>query len=145
MTQPHTIDIRLTRTRDGSWRATCEGEPLGVTLNTPAEALHMLADGLDAGSPSHLVDVCLRAVNELPADGQLLMLAEECSELAVAAQHLVRGRQGARDAVVEELADVLITSTQAQILLDIGAEEMGPVLARKIDRLEKRLDGRRAS
>ena len=84
--------------------------------------------------------MCMRAVRELGAVDQLHMLAEECSELAVAAHHVVRGREYARAALIEELADVCIMSTQAELILNITDAEVYEAIERKLTRLEEQLD-----
>jgi len=89
-----------------------------------------------------LVTTCERAAKTLLHEDQLRMLAEECSELAVAASHAARYRDGARDEVIEEMADVLIMITQAQIILGITSGELIAHVDKKIARLDQLLMAR---
>lgn len=141
MGSPRVIDIRLVQTRRDTCRATRDGVSLDVESFDRRELLAILAASMESDPPGRFVAVCERAVSESHPRAQLHMLAEECSELAVAAHHAARGRDGARAEVVEELADVMITSMQAQIILGITADELHAAVEHKLSRLERRLDG----
>lgn len=138
---PRVIDIRLVQTRRDTWRATRDGVPLDVEYHDRADLLALVAATMTLEEPGRLAAVCQRAVNENHPRAQLQMLAEECSELAVAAHHAARGREGAHAEVVEEMADVMITSMQAQMILGITADELCAAVQQKLSRLERRLDG----
>ena len=136
---PRVIDIRLVQTRHDTWKARVNCGPLGMECEDPRDLLAAIGSDLVSQHPSRLLVTCSRAIIEYGEHAQLLMLAEECAELAAAVHHAVRGRNGARADVVEELADVMITSTQAQMVLGITADEVAEVVERKLTRLEARL------
>lgn len=73
-------------------------------------------------------------------DSQILMLAEECSELSVASLHFLRNlkQEGARDHLAEEIADVELMIDEIKHYLQLNTlvqMHMGS----KLSRLEKRL------
>lgn len=70
-------------------------------------------------------------------DAQLEMVVEECAELIVAMQHLMRGRKSGVRSVVEELADVTIVVEQARAI--IGAGVVDRVIGEKLARLRARV------
>jgi NTP pyrophosphatase (non-canonical NTP hydrolase) len=55
-------------------------------------------------------------------DSQILMLAEECSELSVACLHLLRNlkQEGAREHLAEEIADVEIMIEEVTYYLQLN-------------------------
>lgn len=67
---------------------------------------------------------------------QIAMLAEECSELAAAALHLLRGRKSEEE-VAEEAADVEIMLEQLRVIM---GEEIDEWKRKKIYRLRQVLD-----
>ena len=78
------------------------------------------------------------AVDTFGFDNQQKVLQEECGELIVAASHYQRGRHGAFDNFVEELADVSIMVKQ--MLYALGCDEMfEQICEAKIERLKQRL------
>lgn len=141
MGSPRVIDIRLVQTRRDMWAARVDGVIVGMESWDPRDLLALIGSNLVSANPGRLASLCIRAVQSHGPVPQLQMLAEECSELAVAAHHAARGRDGARAEVVEELADVMITSTQAQMILGITTDELCAAVERKLSRLERRLDG----
>lgn len=65
-------------------------------------------------------DMCQRALQLWGVDSQLLMVEEECLELALALKHWRRGKCSAIE-VARELADVEVVIRQLLIiLLDMG-------------------------
>lgn len=80
--------------------------------------------------------VCARALQAWGKDVQWEMVIEECAELIAIINRSRRGRSSIEE-VASEVADVMIVVMQARLIL-------GPVvdaaLARKIERLERRLD-----
>lgn len=80
-----------------------------------------------------------RALEKWGYEPQILMLAEEASELATAALHHIRGE--GLDKVAEEIADTLIMIEQ--LYVHSGNEFWADVLgfrAAKLERLRERLD-----
>ena len=61
---------------------------------------------------------------------------EEMAELAVAIEHERRGR-GSREAVIEEIADVMIMASQMALLY--GEDAVHEVWERKLLRLDRRI------
>lgn len=88
--------------------------------------------------------ICARASTVYDAQGQLAVLAEEASELAVAAHHVCRRREGATLSLIEEMADVRIMMRQAELILGIDHADVEKAMDRKLARLEQRLDAREA-
>jgi NTP pyrophosphatase (non-canonical NTP hydrolase)/DNA-directed RNA polymerase subunit RPC12/RpoP len=72
---------------------------------------------------------------------QIAMLAEECTELAAAALHLLRGRE-AKEEVAEEAADVEIMLQQLRLIM---GDEIDEWKRKKIHRLRHVLDRVRVS
>ena len=60
--------------------------------------------------------LCAKAIDKWGARAQLLMVAEECSELAVAVLHYERGRDDVGH-VAEEVADVELMLEQLRMML----------------------------
>lgn len=69
--------------------------------------------------------------------GQLRVLQEECGELIVAVSHYFRGRTDAPEELAEELADVTIMVAQARLI--VGEKAADDALARKLERLARRM------
>ena len=87
---------------------------------------------------SKLQKVCLSVILKYGTEPQLRQLQEECNELAVAVSHYVRERQGARDEMIEELADVYICIKQAISILQC-CKEFHDAVDSKINRLDDRI------
>lgn len=87
---------------------------------------------------SKLQKVCFDAIKMYGSKLQLRQLQEECSELAIAVSHFVREREGARDEMIEEMADVYICLRQAIFILGC-CDDFNVAVDLKIDRLEDRL------
>lgn len=136
---PRVVDIRLVQTRHNTWTARINGGQLGMECEDPRDLLAAIGSDIASAQPCRLLVTCSRAISEYGEHDQLLMLAEECAELAAAVHHAVRGRDGARDEVIGELADVFITSMQARMVLGITADDVAEVVARKLTRLEARM------
>jgi hypothetical protein len=82
---------------------------------------------------------CQAAVRAWPAEGQVLMLAEESSELAVAVHHWRRKRPLAGANLLAEMADVKIMIRQVELIVGATDEDLDDAMLVKIERLEKRL------
>ena len=83
-----------------------------------------------------------RAVEVYGAPDQWGMVLEECGELVAAINRRNRGRI-TDDQLLEEVADVIVMVEQARQML--GASRVDRMIAKKLDRLEKRLAARAAS
>ena len=83
------------------------------------------------------LEILEEAVREW-GDKQIGMLTEECGELLSAMNKFLRGRVS-KEAVVEELADVMIMCDQMLIMLD-AVDDGYKVRAEKIQRLQSRLE-----
>ena len=84
-------------------------------------------------------DVLDRAIAHHGEAAQMAMVAEECCELAVQVHHYLRGRFGAREKLLEEMADVTIMLAQLNKMMGFEEDEVDAMLNAKIARLEKRL------
>jgi NTP pyrophosphatase (non-canonical NTP hydrolase) len=67
------------------------------------------------------------------------MVQEECGELIAAINRFDRGRPGARDNLIEEIADAHIMLAQARVAF--GEDEIDAAIRRKLARFEERLTG----
>lgn len=89
-----------------------------------------------------IVDVGARAVQSHGIHAQLVQLAEEATELALAAHHVRREKVPTARAV-EELADTIVVGIGALATLDPAfAARLVSVIEQKLDRLEERLGAR---
>jgi NTP pyrophosphatase (non-canonical NTP hydrolase) len=79
--------------------------------------------------------LALAALEKWGLETQLRQLQEECTELATAISHVLRGREGAVFEVAEEMADVRIVLDQCWSSFESSDEYM----KKKVDRLQKRL------
>lgn len=66
-------------------------------------------------------------------------LVEEMGELLVAMMHYRRGRVG-KEAVVEEVVDVLICMTQLALSLEMPDDEFADMVHTKLDKAERRME-----
>ncbi len=73
-----------------------------------------------------------RAIDIFGPAHQMLKAKEECAEFLVATAQYEQNRVPV-DVVIEELADVIITSQQARLIL--GSELVDKAVQRKLDRL----------
>lgn len=76
------------------------------------------------------------AVETFGIQNQLAMLQEECAELIVAVSHYNRGRSGALDNLIEEIADVSIMLDQISLAYD---RDITPLRTWKLERLQARI------
>lgn len=84
------------------------------------------------------VKIIKEAIDTFGFDSQRRLLQEECAELIVAASHYDRGRPGAYENFVEELADVEIMISQMIYALQANTDEWKEKkLARLKERIEK--------
>lgn len=77
-------------------------------------------------------DLAVRSLETFGLEDRLLLLQEEAGELGVAISHFRRGRCGAWQEVMEELADVLVVAEQvcacqglAEDVAGAGARQSG--------------------
>ena len=86
-------------------------------------------------------DLHRQALEKWGLEGQMNMVTEECSELIKAISHMRRGRCG-WDHVAEEIADVEITISSIKCHIEnvAGKELLENEKAKKMERLEKRLE-----
>lgn len=87
-----------------------------------------------------LQQVCLAAINKYGHKPQWRQVQEECNELAVAVSHYVRQRKGAKEEVIDELADVYICLRQALLMLQCW-DEFYECIDFKINRLNEKIKG----
>jgi NTP pyrophosphatase (non-canonical NTP hydrolase) len=83
-----------------------------------------------------VTDIYQRAIDVWGEQNAYIVLAEECSEVATEALHVVRGR-GDLTKLAEELADATIMINQAKRLLPPG--RFDAAMNRKLERLEARV------
>ena len=69
---------------------------------------------------------------------QMRQLAEECSELAVEANH--SARKGTTVKIIEEIADVLIMMEQVVYLSGIDRKDIDECIQYKLERQMKRIE-----
>ncbi|WP_328291103.1 hypothetical protein [Longicatena caecimuris] len=82
--------------------------------------------------------VYYEVIGKYGEEAQLDMAIEEMSELTKEICKAKRGEHN-HDAIVEELADVLITLDQLQIICNINSKELADIKFKKVERLEERL------
>lgn len=83
------------------------------------------------------VEIIKEAVDTFGFNNQRRILQEECAELIVAASHYDRGRPGAYENFVEELADVDIMINQMIYALSANVDEWKE---KKLARLKERIE-----
>lgn len=71
---------------------------------------------------------------------QMIIAMEEMSELTKELSKNIRGFEN-RDAILEEVADVYIMLMQIEIIHRINTSELFSRIQKKIERLERRLEG----
>lgn len=81
--------------------------------------------------------VCAAAVQTYGTDAQLCQIQEEAAELIAAISHFRRGRQGSREELLDELADMEIMLEQARVIF--GDDAVTSAATSKIQRLCERL------
>jgi NTP pyrophosphatase (non-canonical NTP hydrolase) len=84
------------------------------------------------------LEICRKALDKFGIVSQMGMMHEEMGELSAALEHYKRGRCK-EDEVITEIADVMIVA--AQMALYFGKEEVDAEIDRKLEKLEKKLDG----
>lgn len=82
--------------------------------------------------------VCLHAITHFGVEHQRRKMLEELSELAVELARVEDGR-GDRDAIREELADVIVMAEQMRIVY--GVKKVDDWIAFKVERLERKIHG----
>ncbi len=80
-----------------------------------------------------------RAVEVWGSEPQWRQIQEECAELIVAINHFRRGREGARQSLIGEIADVEIMLQQARLMLGDDAA-IDAMIEIKLNRLSARLE-----
>ena len=88
-------------------------------------------------TPLHRESIFRSAIQTFGAQMQFLKLREEIAELQVAMARYELLRDSI-DSVVEELADVIIMTSQARIML--GTERVDAVIEQKLARLVKTIE-----
>lgn len=83
-------------------------------------------------------DLAARSLDVFGLEDRLLLLQEEAGELGVAISHFRRGRCGAWQEVMEELADVLVVAEQVCACQGV-AEDVTSQARGKVARLESLL------
>lgn len=83
-------------------------------------------------------DLLKAAVDHWGVSAQILVLAEECSELSAAANRIVT-RKGTRDDLLGEMADVYLMISQMVYSLGEG-NRFDQVVMEKVDKLRNRLE-----
>lgn len=82
------------------------------------------------------------AVDHWGVPAQMLVLAEECSELSAAATRVLTGK-GTEDDLLEEMADVTLMLSQMVHSLEAGSR-FDQVVEKKLKKLRKRLESQGA-
>jgi NTP pyrophosphatase (non-canonical NTP hydrolase) len=98
-----------------------------------------IKDLVRTGSP----ELYKRCLGKWGRGSQMTMLIEECSELITIVARLLRGRENVINNLVEEIADVEIMIEQIKYIYNIN-ELVLVEKDRKLERLEKRIGGRRS-
>lgn len=80
-----------------------------------------------------------RALEAYGRSQQALQTVEECAELQTSIMHWLKNRTGAKESVIEEIADVTIMV--AQMRLAFGPAAVDAVVDAKLARLQKRIEG----
>lgn len=86
----------------------------------------------------HEMSLLQRAIAKWGEDAQMKMVLEEMSELQKEICKLWRGKDN-RDAIAEEVADVVIMLDQLELMLDIQYQ-VEQYRQKKLRRLQKRLE-----
>ena len=81
-----------------------------------------------------------RVIAKFGVEHQVSLIMEECSELILAISHYRRGRVKS-DAIMEEVVDMTIMLEQVRLIYDPDDIEFGKIYKRKINRLEKLIEG----
>lgn len=91
---------------------------------------------------AHIEEVFLRAIEVLGIDNQMNIAQEELCELGAAISRVKRGRPGARENLIEEIADALVVIWQLQIIFDQDGK-VAEIFEEKVKRLAKRIEAGR--
>lgn len=84
-------------------------------------------------------DVINDAIKHYGMTMQMIVAIEEMSELTKAIIKDFRNVDGARDQIVEEMADVYIMLAQLEIIFE-AQKDMHEIVDRKLERLQKRME-----
>lgn len=84
-------------------------------------------------------DIIKKAISHYGMSAQTLMAVEEMSELTQALCKDFREIDGARENIVEEMADVYIMLAQLEIIFE-AQNDLYEIVDRKLERLEKRME-----
>lgn len=84
-------------------------------------------------------DIIKKAIDHYGSDAQLLMAVEEMSELTQALCKDFREIDGARENIVEEMADVYIMLAQLEIIFS-ARNDMHKIIDQKLERLANRME-----
>lgn len=77
--------------------------------------------------------VLKRAISTFGKEHQLQKIAEECAEFLQAYLHYRDARQGAYEAMVDELADLFVTAWQGRLI--VGPRNLDAAIDRKLNKL----------
>ena len=88
------------------------------------------------------LQVMLKAISAYGRKDQTIVAIEEMAELTKELVKRMRGNANT-DAITEEIADVEIMLCQLKIMYDIKDDDLEKYKIMKLDRLKKRLEGRK--
>lgn len=91
---------------------------------------------------AHIEEIFLKAVEAFGIDNQMNAAQEELCELGAAISRVRRGRPGARENLIEEIADALVVIWQLQIAFDQD-DKVAEIFEEKVKRLAKRVEAGR--
>lgn len=81
--------------------------------------------------------VLVKAIDHYGQDAQILKAVEECNELATSLMHYRSGKVE-KEAVVQEIADVLVVANQLRLIF--GPKETELAIEAKVERLASRME-----
>lgn len=91
-------------------------------------------------------EVIEKAINKYGLLTQSVVAMEECAELAQAVSKCIRAKDfiptNEHENLCEEMADVLICIEMLKIMYHVSEEEVNDWIEAKVNRLEKRADGK---
>ncbi len=91
---------------------------------------------------AYIDEVFLKAAETFGIDNQMNIAQEELCELGAAISRVKRGRPGARENLVEEIADALVVIWQLQIVFDPDGK-VAEIFEEKVKRLAGRIEAGR--
>lgn len=88
---------------------------------------------------AHIEEVFRKAVEAFGIDNQMNVAQEELCELGAAISRVKRGRPGAKENLVEEIADALVVIWQLQLIFDPDGK-VAEIFEKKVKRLADRIE-----